>query len=165
LVQGKLSLEEKSMPEKDESSSANIFEMLLATSKSKKKKIRAELLESAGVKEFFDEGSIEVDMKTCRGVECKLCIKACPTNALYWRAGEVGITRELCIYCAACVLNCIVDNCIKVKRKRPDGAVEVFSKSTDVLALQNRICSHRRKDLINSIFSSEEEFLKRYVNR
>jgi NAD-dependent dihydropyrimidine dehydrogenase PreA subunit len=153
------------MPEKDESSSANIFEMLLATSRSKKKKIRAELLESAGVKEFFDEGSIEIDIKTCRGVECKLCIKACPTNALYWRAGEVGITRELCIYCAACVLNCIVDNCIKVKRKRPDGTVEVFSKPIDVLALQNRICSYRRKDLIKSIFSSEEEFLKRYVNR
>lgn len=153
------------MPEKDASSSANIFEMLLATSKSKKKKIRAELLGSAGVKEFFDEGSIEIDIKTCRGVECKLCIKACPTNALYWRAGEVGLIRELCIYCAACVLNCIVDNCIKVKRKRPDGTVEVFSKPTDVLALQNRICSYRRKDLIKSIFSSEEEFLKRYVNR
>jgi NAD-dependent dihydropyrimidine dehydrogenase PreA subunit len=153
------------MPKKDESSSANIFEMLLETSKSKKKKKRAELLESVGAQEFFDEGSIEIDMKTCRGVECKLCIKACPTNALYWRAGEVGITRELCIYCAACVLNCIVDNCIKVKRKRPDGTEEVFSKPNEVLALQNRICSYRRNDLIKSIFSSEEEYFKRYVKR
>jgi len=153
------------MSKKDESSSADVFEMLLKTSKSKKKKKRAELLESTGVKEFFDEGIIEIDMKTCRGVECKLCIKACPTNALYWRAGEVGIIRELCIYCAACVLNCIVDNCIKVKRKRPDGTVEIFSKPTDVLTLQNKICSYRRNDLIKSIFSSEEEYSKRYVNR
>lgn len=153
------------MPKKDESSSANIFEMLLETSKSKEKKKRKELLEAAGTKEFFDEGSIEIDMKTCRGVECKLCIKACPTNALYWRAGEVGIARELCVYCAACVLNCIVDNCIKVKRKRSDGTVEVFSKPADVLTLQNKICSFRRKELIKSIFSNEEEYFKRYVNR
>jgi len=153
------------MPKKNESSSANIFEMLLETSKSKEKKKRKELLDSAGVKEFFDEGNIEIDIKTCRGIECKLCIKACPTNALYWRAGEVGMTRELCVYCGACVLNCIVDNCIKVKRKRSDGTVEVFSKPTDVLALQNKICSFRRNDLIKSIFSSEEEYFKRYVNR
>lgn len=153
------------MPKKDKSSSADIFEMLLETSKSKDKKRRKELLESARIKEFFDEGNIEIDMKTCRGVECKLCIKACPTNALYWCAGEVGIIRELCVYCAACVLNCIVDDCIKVKRKRPDGTVEVFSKPADVLALQNKICSFRRKDLIQSIFSSEEEYSKRYVNR
>lgn len=153
------------MPRKDESSSANIFEMLLETSKSKEKKKRKELLESAGVQEFFDEGSIEIDMKTCRGVECKLCIKACPTNALYWRAGEVGITRELCVYCGACVLNCIVDNCIKVKRRRSDGTTEVFSKPADVLTVQNKICSFRRKDLIKAIFSNEEEYRKRYVNR
>jgi ferredoxin len=153
------------MPKKDESSSADIFDLLLETSKSKEKKKRKELLEASGVKEFFDEGNIEIDMKTCRGVECKLCIKACPTKALYWRAGEVGITRELCVYCAACVLNCIVDDCIRVRRKRQDGVVEVFSKSSDVLALQNRICSFRRKDLIQSIFSNEEEYFKRYVNR
>jgi NAD-dependent dihydropyrimidine dehydrogenase PreA subunit len=153
------------MPKKDESSSTDIFRMLLETSKSKEKKKREELLESAGVTEFFDGGSIEVDMKTCKGVECRLCIKACPTNALYWRAGEVGVTKELCVYCAACVLNCIVDDCIKVERKRPDGTIEVFSKPADVLVLQNKICSFRRKDLIKSIFSSEEEYSKRYVNR
>jgi Na+-translocating ferredoxin:NAD+ oxidoreductase RNF subunit RnfB len=47
----------------------------------------------------------------------KLCIKACPTNALFWKAGMVGIIEELCIYCGACVLNCIVDDCIKIVRK------------------------------------------------
>jgi NAD-dependent dihydropyrimidine dehydrogenase PreA subunit len=150
---------------KDESSPASIFEMLLETAKSRDRKKRKELLAPMGVKEFFDEGSIEIDMKTCRGVECKLCIKACPTNALYWRAGEIGITGELCVYCGACVLNCIVDDCIKVRRKRPDGTSEVFNKPNDFLALQNKICSFRRKDLIKSIFSSEEEYFRRYVNR
>lgn len=153
------------MPKKDESSSANIFEMLLETSKSKEKTKRKDLLESAGVKEFFEEGNIEIDMKICRGLECKLCIKACPTNALYWRSGEVGITKELCVYCGACVLNCVVDNCIRVKRKRPDGKIEAFSKASDVLTVQNKICSFRRKDLIESIFSSEKEYFRRYVNR
>ena len=153
------------MPKKEKSSPEDIFEMLLETSKSMKKKKRAELLESTGIKEFFEWGSIDIDMKTCRGVECKLCIKACPTNALYWRVGEVGIVKDLCIYCAACVLNCIVDNCIRIKRKRPGNNVETFSKSTDVLTLQNKLCSCRRKDLLKSIFSSEEEYFKRYVNR
>ena len=152
-------------PKKDDSSSASIFEMLLETAKSRDKKKRKELLESIGIKEFFDGGSIDIDMKTCRGIECKLCIKACPTSALYWRAGEVGITRELCVYCGACVLNCIVDDCIKVKRKRLDGTTEVFNKPNDFLALQNKICSYRRKNLIKSIFSSEEEYFRRYVNR
>lgn len=152
------------MPKKDKSSSADIFKLLAEASKLTKKE-RKELLELVGVKEFFSEGTIHIDMKTCRGLECKLCVKACPTNALYWRAGEVGISRELCVYCAACVLSCIVDDCIKVARKRPDGVVEVFSKPSDVLALQNRIGSHRRKNLIKSIFSNEEEYFKRYVNR
>ena len=152
------------MPKKDKPSSADIFNLLLETHKLTKRQ-RQELLKSVGVKEFFSEGIIQIDMKTCRGLECKLCIKACPTNALFWRAGEVGISKELCVYCAACVLNCIVDDCIKIERKRPDGVVEVFSKPSDVLALQNRIGSHRRKDLIKSIFSDEEEYFKRYVNR
>jgi len=153
------------MPEKDESTRVNIFDMLLKTSKGQEKAKRKELLQSVGVKEFFEEGSIEIDLRRCEGVECKLCIKACPTNALFWRAGEVGITKELCVYCAACVLNCIVDDCIKVTRKRADGTIERFSKPADVLALQTRICSLRRKDLIRAIFTDEEAYSKRYVNR
>jgi hypothetical protein len=69
------------MPKKDRSASSNIFEMLLDMSESKKK--RTELSESTGVKGFFDEECIEIDVKTCRGVECRLSIKACPTSALY----------------------------------------------------------------------------------
>jgi ferredoxin len=139
--------------------------MLLETSKKEERSKRKQLLESVGVKELFEEGSIDIDKKTCRGLECKLCIKACPTNALFWRAGEVGIAKELCVYCAACVLNCIVDDCIKIKRKRPDGKTERFSKPSDVLALQNNICTERRKDLAKSFVTDEEGYVKRYVQR
>ena len=64
---------------------------------------RAELLKSMGVEDRFKEGSISIDMRTCRGIECNLCVKACPTNALYWKGGDIGIIDDLCIYCTACV--------------------------------------------------------------
>jgi len=77
------------MSKKTENSGANIYDLLLQASEKKekeKKEKRAELLKSMGVKEYFEEGSIEIDMRTCRGLECDLCIEACPTNALYWKA-------------------------------------------------------------------------------
>jgi len=150
------------MPKKTESSGADIFDMLLETSKKQKRAKRTQLLESVGVKEFFEEGSIEINMRICEGVDCKLCIKACPTNALFWRAGEVGIIEDLCVYCTACVVNCIVEDCIKIKRKRSDGKVEQFSKPADVLTLQNDVCSEKRKNRAKSIFPDDEAYLKRY---
>jgi len=83
----------------EKSSGLDIFKLLTETTEKEKRKRREELLAPLGVKEFFADGSISVNKKTCQGVECKLCIEACPTNALFWRAGEVGITRELCVYC------------------------------------------------------------------
>ena len=126
------------MPQ-ESSSSVDIFSLLLDSEKKAKKKRREELLASSGVKEFFEEGSISVDKRTCHGLECKLCIKACPTNALYWKAGEIEVVDDLCVYCGACVLSCMVDDCIKITRKREDGKVEKFSKPKDVIALENKI--------------------------
>src|SRR4030067_1339911 len=119
------------MPEKSPST-VDIFDMLTSSGETAKKKRREELLASTGVKEFFAEGSISVNKRTCQGLECKLCIKACPTNALYWKAGEIGIVEDLCVYCGACVLSCMVDDCIKVERQRDDGKVERFSKPKGV---------------------------------
>ena len=96
---------------------------------------RAELLQSIGVVEYFYEGSIWIDEKTCKGRECMLCIEACPTNALYWKMGKIGVINELCIFCTACVWNCIVDNCVQVNRKRINGEVEKFGTPMDVLTL------------------------------
>jgi NAD-dependent dihydropyrimidine dehydrogenase PreA subunit len=155
------------MPGKKDESAVNVDiygRLLEAAERKKREKLekRKALLESLGVKEFFEEGKIRIDMKTCKGVECKLCIKACPTNALYWEAGEVGITRDLCVYCTSCVLNCMVDNCIEVERKRADGQTERFSTPDQVRALQERVNSERREKIVTEVFPDQEAYLKRY---
>ena len=146
----------------EKSSSLDIFQLLTETAEEERKKRREELLAPLGIKEFFVEGSITINKRTCQGVECKLCIEACPTNALYWRAGEVGITEELCIYCGACVLSCIVDDCMKIVRKRSTGEVESFSKPRDFLTLQNDINARKRFERIQDIFPKPEDYLERY---
>lgn len=128
----------------ESSSSLDIFQLLEETTEKEEKEKREEFLAPLDIKEFFEEGSISIDKRTCQGVECKLCIEVCPTNALYWKAGEVGITPELCIYCGACVLSCIVDDCIKIERKRPSRGVETFSNIREFFMLQNCINSKKR---------------------
>lgn len=146
------------MSKHDEKTSMDIYGILLEAGKKKNREKRAQLLQSIEAKEFFEEGKISIDMKTCRGVECKLCIKVCPTNALYWKSsGEVGITEELCIYCASCVLNCMVDNCVKVERKRPNGEMEQFSKPSDVTKLLEDVNTRNRMKTVKSLFSEEEK--------
>jgi Fe-S-cluster-containing hydrogenase component 2 len=153
------------MPEKTDNSGANIYELLLEASEKKKREKRekrTELLKSMGVQEYFEEGSIKIDMKTCRGIECNLCVQACPTKALYWKAGEIGIVEDLCVYCTACVFNCVVDNCIQVTRKRPNGKVEKFSTPRDVLTLLHNTGSGKRSERVRSRFPTAEDYLKRY---
>jgi len=148
--------------EKKENSKGDIFQLLLETSEKRKKDNRAQLLASLKVKEFFEDGSISVNTRTCQGLECELCIKACPTKALYWRDGKVGIIEDLCVYCGACVLCCIVDDCIKVTRKRFNGVVERFSKPSEVILLCNSVNSQRRHERVESLFPNPETYLKRY---
>jgi len=152
----------KKRKKRKEPSTANIFQMLTETMEKEKKKRREEFLAPLGVEEFFVEGKININKRTCEGVECKLCIKACPTNALFWRAGEVGITEELCIYCGACVLSCIVDDCIKITRKRENGEVETFSKPREFMMLQFGINAKKRYERIRDVFPKAEDYLKRY---
>jgi len=140
----------------------DIYQLLLEASKKKRREKRAQLLQPMGIKEFFEEGSIIIDKRTCKGVECKLCIEACPTNALYWKSGEVGIVEELCVYCTACVSNCIVDNCIQVSRKHPNGEIEKFSTPRDVLTLLGNISSRKRINRVESRFPTVETYLERY---
>jgi ferredoxin len=149
------------MPQ-ESSSSVDIFSLLSDSEEKAKKKRREELLASSGVKEFFEEGSISVDKRTCQGLECKLCIKACPTNALYWKAGEIEVVDDLCVYCGACVLSCMVDDCIKITRKRENGKVEKFSKPTDVLKLENRINAKKRFERVREVFPTPEDYCERY---
>lgn len=134
----------------NEPKNIDVFQMLLESSN--KRDRRSEILISLGIKEYFVDGSIEIDKKTCRGVDCQLCIKVCPTSALYWSYGQVNIIRELCIYCAACVLVCMVDDCIKVTRRRPNNKVESFSNPRQVFRILQSAGSKKRLDIVNRIF-------------
>jgi len=149
------------MSKKKKNSKGDIFQLLLETKAKQKKSTRRELLESLNVKEFFEEGSISINERTCQGLECELCIKACPSKALYWQNGKVGIIRDLCVYCGACVLCCIVDDCIKITRKRADGTVESFSKPWEVVLLFNNINSRKRCQRVEAILPNDEAYLKR----
>jgi ferredoxin len=165
ILRGKLGGASK-MPRKQESASTtDIHKLLLEASERKKKEkktTREQLLQSMEVFEYFKEGDITIDMRTCKGVECKLCIDACPTNALFWKAGEIGIVKDLCVFCSACVSNCIVDDCIKVIRKRPNGTTEEFSSPRDVLTLLRCISSRKSRDRLESLFPTPESYLERY---
>ena len=125
-----------------------------------KRQRRKELLELTNVKELFKEGKIEINQFTCVGGQCRLCIKACPTNALYWGTGKVGVIEDLCVYCEACVLNCMVDNCIKVERKRDDGKVERFSKPSDVIKIAERQNSQKRFERVKTNASTSRRGFK-----
>ena len=149
------------MPEKN-ASTIDIFGLLSEDSPEQaKKKRRQELLEPTGVKELFKEGNITINKYTCVGGQCRLCVKACPTNALYWGTGEVGITEDLCVYCGACASNCMVDNCIKVERKRDDGKVEHFSKPQDVVMLGDKIGGKKRFDRVKALYPTAETYCEK----
>lgn len=142
--------------------SVDIHKLLLEASQKKRKERRSQLLQSVGVNDYFEEGNITINMKTCIGVECKLCTQACPTNALFWKAGEIGIVEDLCVFCAACVLSCIVDDCIQVTRKRANGEIEKFSCPSDVLRLLRHINSRKMIDRVQSLFPTPEAYIKWY---
>jgi NAD-dependent dihydropyrimidine dehydrogenase PreA subunit len=149
------------MPE-ETSANVDIFDLMSDTGERAKKKRREELLASSGMKEFFEEGNISINKRTCWGLECKLCIKACPTNALYWKAGEVGIVEDLCVYCGACVLSCMVDDCIKVERKRENGKKERFSKPKEVVKLEDRINAQKRFERVREVFPTAESYCEKF---
>lgn len=150
------------MPEENEKNYVDIFQMLTETTQKTKKKKREELLAPLGIKEFFVDGKIVINKRICQGVECKLCIEACPTNALFWKSGEVGIVEDLCVYCGACVLSCIVDDCIKIMRRRESNNIETFSKPRDIIILENQINTEKRLERVSDLFPKIEEYLKRY---
>ena len=162
-----------SMPEK-KPATVDIFDLLSGSGDKASKETekpassktqRQELLETTHVKDLFPEGTITINKYTCVGVQCKLCIKACPTNALYWASSGIGITEDLCVHCEACVLSCMVNDCIKVTRRREDGKLESFSKISDVILLNNQVNTRRRYQRISEIFPSAEEYCRKCANK
>jgi Na+-translocating ferredoxin:NAD+ oxidoreductase RNF subunit RnfB len=157
------------MPQKN-SPSVDIFDMLSDSGEKAKKTEtaqktqRQELLESTKYKDrdIYPEGTITINKYTCVGLQCKLCIKACPTNALYWTNSGIEVVEDLCLHCEACVLCCMVDDCIKVTRKRPDGKTETFSKPKEVLVLIDKANAEKRAQRICDIYPSAEEYYKKH---
>ena len=160
------------MPQKN-SQTVDIFDLLSeskekASQKSTEKPAepaktqRQELLETTKVKDLFPEGTITINKYTCVGVQCKLCIKACPTNALYWTSSGIGVTEDLCVHCEACVLSCMVDDCIKVTRKRENSKEEHFNKTKDIITLENQANTKKRFQRISDVFPSTEDYCRKY---
>ncbi|MDR0318983.1 MAG: 4Fe-4S binding protein [Nitrososphaerota archaeon] len=129
---------------------------------SEKKKNREALLAPTGVRDVFQEGAISINNYTCIGVQCKACIKVCPTNALYWGNGRIEIIEDLCVYCGACVLICQVDDCIKLERKRDNGKIEKFSKPMDVLLLQKKLNTNKRVQRVRSVVLKPQDYYTQY---
>jgi ferredoxin len=141
----------------------DIFGLLSdGTADSEKKKNREALLAPTGVKDVFQEGTISINNYTCLGVQCKACIKVCPTNALYWGSGKIKIVEDMCVYCGACVLNCQVDDCVKLERKREDGKIEKFSKSKEVLLLQKKTNTNKRVQRVRSVVLKPQDYYMQY---
>jgi hypothetical protein len=46
----------------------------------------------------------------------------------------------------------MVDDCVKVERKREDGSVERFSKPKDVLRLAEKINAKKRTERVQAVF-------------
>jgi Na+-translocating ferredoxin:NAD+ oxidoreductase RNF subunit RnfB len=161
------------MPPKN-SSAIDIFDMLSeSTPKAEQKPQppqktqRQELLETTKYKDkdLYPEGTITINKYTCVGGQCKLCIKVCPTNALYWTNSGVEVIEDLCLHCDACVLSCMVDDCIKVTRKREDGKTESFSKIKDLMVLVNQANAKKRIQRICAVFPSPDAYCQRYGNK
>jgi hypothetical protein len=51
----------------------------------------------------------------------------------------------------------MVDNCIKVERKRSNGEMEQFSKPSDVTKLLEDVNTRNRIKTVKSLFSEEEK--------
>ncbi len=154
------------MPQKS-SPQVDIFSLLSEPEKSAEKtknNVRQELLASTKCKDkdFYPEGTITINKHTCVGVQCKICLKVCPTSALYWTNSGIDVTDELCLHCEACVLCCMVDDCIKVTRKREDGKEEKFSNPKDIAALNRRINAEKRFQRIKDLYGSAEDYTNRH---
>ena len=153
------------MPQKN-SPAIDIFSMLSDSAQQKTEETtktqRQELLETTKCKDIYPDGTITINKHTCVGVQCKLCIKACPTNALYWKNSGIGVTEDLCLHCEACVLCCMVEDCIRITRKREDGKFECFSKTKDIVALSNRTNAEKRLQRIRDIFPTAQDYIEKY---
>ena len=75
----------------------------------------------------FIEGEIEVDNNQCPG-GCSTCIEICPVQCLFlptapqeepWKkVPKIGVNRDKCLYCGACIFACPANLAIKLQRTK-----------------------------------------------
>ena len=142
-------------------SNVSVHQLIVESLSDEDKIKRINALRARGVIEFFEDGAITVDAATCKGIGCQACIDVCPTRALYWWAwpGELRIIPELCVFCAACVWICPVDDCIKVRRKRTNGVIERFSNPRAVQKLLCNINLMKRAERVRTRVHSDEDLV------
>jgi ferredoxin len=143
------------MSDEKDAKDIDIFQLLETASRQKQRQERQAILSDLEVQDLFCDGNIKINRQTCLGVECKLCIDVCPTHALYWTKGEIGIENQLCVYCMACVFSCIVEDCITITRKRVTGEEEAFSNIKSACVLLHEIALNKRIERIQSVHSQE----------
>jgi hypothetical protein len=56
----------------------------------------------------------------------------------------------------------MVDDCIKIERKREDGEIERFSKLKDVVKTEDKINTKKRRQRVSEIFPTAEVYLEKY---
>jgi hypothetical protein len=57
----------------------------------------------------------------------------------------------------------MVNDCIKIERKREDGKVEHFSKPKDVIMLEEKINAKKRFERVEAIFPNAEAYCEKYT--
>jgi len=147
------------------SGGVDIFSMMVEEEEKRRRALREEVLGTLGIQDIFVKGSVSVDMRKCYGRECDMCVKACPTRAIFWRDNELVIQEEICIFCTACVANCMVEGCIRVRRVRPDGTVEEYSSVREVAVLLRSISGRKALEAVEAVFPSTSDFLQRFGSR
>jgi hypothetical protein len=58
----------------------------------------------------------------------------------------------------------MVDDCIKIERKREDGKIEKLSKPKDVVMLDEKISSKKRFERVKAIFPTITKYCENYCN-
>jgi hypothetical protein len=59
----------------------------------------------------------------------------------------------------------MVDDCMKIERKREDDKVERFSKPKDVIMLEEKINGQKRFDRVKAVFPTVEEYCEKYTGK
>ena len=78
---------------------------------------------------------------------------------------KLALTRTYAFTAVHACLICMVDDCIKIERKREDGTVEKFSKPNDVVMLDEKISGKKRFERVKAIFPTITKYCENYCDK